>query len=135
MAVFPPGTRRGPPVPAGFVPGSDNYTNPYADEKPLFSIDINNYKEYADNLTAGTIGVMEKLGPDGFRLDIYPTHRDYVPTDWMIANAKKNATGATLSGDGLKIDGNLPGVPFPMPANGYGGDVESYDPPPTLPQI
>ena len=54
----------GPPVPADFVPGSDNYINPYPDEKPLFTIDINNYKEYAENLSEGQNAVMEKLGPD-----------------------------------------------------------------------
>ncbi len=32
----------GPPIPASFVKDSDNYTNPYADEKPLFTIDNSN---------------------------------------------------------------------------------------------
>ena len=82
----------GPAIPADYVPGSDNYTSPYADEKPLFSIDINNYKEYADNMGAASIAMMEKLGPDGWRMDIYPTHRDFVPVDWLARNAKKNAT-------------------------------------------
>ena len=34
----------GPPIPAEFVPGSDNYINPYADEKPLFTIDGGNWQ-------------------------------------------------------------------------------------------
>ena len=108
----------GPPVPADFVPGSDNYLNPYPDEKPLFSIDINNYKEHAQFMSPGTIAIMEKLGPDGYRMDIYPTHRDHVPPDWIIENTKKNATGATMTDGGLRIDGNLPGVPFPIPQSG-----------------
>jgi hypothetical protein len=90
----------GPPVPADFVPGSDNYTNPYADEKPLF------------------FAIMEKLGPDGYRMDVYPSHRDFVPPDWLIENTKKNATDANMTAGGQKIDGNLPGVPFPIPQNG-----------------
>jgi hypothetical protein len=52
----------GPPIPADFVPGSDNYTNPYAGEKPLFVIDGSNWQEYADNLTEGSKAVFEKLG-------------------------------------------------------------------------
>ena len=35
----------GAPIPAAFVPGSDNYINPYPDEKPLFSIDASNYQK------------------------------------------------------------------------------------------
>jgi len=108
----------GPAIPADYVPGSDNYTNPYADEKPLFSIDINNYKEYAANMSTGSIAMMEKLGPDGWSMDVYPTHRDFVPVDWLAANTKKNATAATLVADGQKIEGSYPGVPFPIPQSG-----------------
>jgi hypothetical protein len=108
----------GPSIPADFVPGSDNYTDPYPDEKPLYSIDINNYKEYEAFLTEGTKAMMEKLGPDGFRMDVFPTKRDYVPPDWLMENTKANATSATMTNGGLKIEGNLPGVPFPIPQNG-----------------
>ena len=108
----------GPPIPADFVPGSDNYINPYPDEKPLFSVDINNYKDHLDHLTEGQIAIIEKYGPDGFRMDIYPTHRDYVPPQWITDNTQKNATNANMVADGLKIEGNLPGVPFPIPQNG-----------------
>ncbi len=109
---------KGPPIPADFVPGSYNYTNPYAGEKPLYTVDINNYKEYEAFLSEGTKAMMEKLGPDGFRMDIYPTKRDFVPPDWLVENTKGNAVNAKMTEDGLKIDGNLPGVPFPIPQNG-----------------
>jgi hypothetical protein len=108
----------GPPIPADFVPGSDNYTNPYAGEKPLFVIDGSNWQEYADNLTEGTKAVFEKLGADGFRMDVYPSKRDYVAPEWIAANTAKNATLSTLVENGQKIEGNLPGVPFPLPQNG-----------------
>jgi hypothetical protein len=108
----------GTPVPATFVAGSDNYTNPYADEKPLYSIDGSNWQEYKAILTAGAQGMFEKLGGDGFRMDVYPTKRDYVVPDWVYANNVKNATAANLVADGQKVDGSLPGVPFPIPQSG-----------------
>lgn len=108
----------GPPVPASFVKGSDNYTNPYADEKPLFTIDNSNWKEYADKLTEGTKGVFEKLGADGFQMNVYPSKRDAIVPDWYYANTLKNATDATLVADGQKVEGHLPGAPFPIPKSG-----------------
>jgi hypothetical protein len=108
----------GTPVPAGFVAGSDNYISPFADEKPLYTIDASNWKQYADQLTLGTQGMFEKYGADGFKMHVYPSHRGSVRPDWYNANTAKNATGATLVEDGQKIDGNLPGVPFPIPQTG-----------------
>ena len=115
---IPPWNAEGTPVPAGFVPGSDNYINPYADDKPLYTIDGSNWQEHADTLTEGTRAMFEKYGADGFKMHVYPTHRGTVRPDWIYANTLKNATGATLVADGQKIDGNLPGVPFPIPQSG-----------------
>ena len=46
---IPPWDPKGTPVPAGFVPGSDNYINPYPDEKPLYTIDGSNWQQYKDS--------------------------------------------------------------------------------------
>jgi len=59
-----------------------------------------------------------KLGADGFEMNVYPTKRTAVRPDWYYANTLKNATGATLTEGGQKIEGNLPGVPFPIPQTG-----------------
>ena len=108
----------GGPVPAGFVPGSGNYINPFPDDKPIYTINGSNWQEYKDQLTAGTIGMFEKYGAEGFELQVYPTRRVSTRPDWYYANTKKNATGATLVADGQKIENNLPGVPFPIPQSG-----------------
>jgi hypothetical protein len=115
---IPPWNPKGTPVPANFVAGSDNYVSPYADEKPLYTIDGSNWKQYAEQLTAGTRGLFEKYGDHGYKIHVYPTHRGAVRPDWYYANTLKNATGATLVEDGQKIEGNLPGVPFPIPQSG-----------------
>lgn len=103
------------PIPAGFVPGSGNYIDPFADETPLYTIDVNNWQEHADILTEGAKAVLEKLGPHGFKMHVYPTKRSYETPDWVYENARKNATNAKLVADGQKIEGNLPGTPFPIP--------------------
>ena len=115
---IPPWNPEGTPVPADFVPGSDNYINPYAGEKPLYTIDGSNWQDYKDRLTAGTQALFEKMGADGYRIDVYPTKRDYIVPDWLYANNIKNATESSLAADGLKVEGSLPGVPFPIPQSG-----------------
>jgi len=105
-------------IPESFVPGSDHYPDPYADEEPLYVVTVDNWQEYASVLTEGTKGLFEKLGADGFRMDVYPSKRTAEAPDWVYANARKNATGARLVEDGQKIEGNLPGVPFPIPQSG-----------------
>jgi hypothetical protein len=115
---IPPWNPDGVTPPANFVAGSDNYVDPHADEEPLYTIDASNWQEYKDLLTEGTQGMFEKLGADGFRIDVYPTKRDYVVPDWLYANNTKNATVAKLEADGQKIEGSLPGVPFPIPQSG-----------------
>jgi hypothetical protein len=115
---IPPWNPEGTPTPANFVPGSDDYVDPYADEEPLYTIDGSNWKQYADNLTVGTQAMFEKYGADGFKMHVYPSHRGTIRPDWYYENSIKNATGATLVGDGQKIEGNYPGVPFPIPQSG-----------------
>lgn len=115
---IPPWNEAGTPTPADFVAGSDNYTNAYPGEKPLYTIDGSNWQEYSANLTDGSKALFEKLGSDGFKMNVYPTKRDYIVPDWLYANNVKNATGATLVADGLKVEGAYPGVPFPIPKSG-----------------
>jgi hypothetical protein len=59
--------------PADYKPGSGRYTDPFAGETPLFSINSRNMNPYADKLTEGTKAVMKKW-PD-YRIDVYKTHR------------------------------------------------------------
>ena len=86
----------GTPIPDSFVPGSDNYVDPYAGEEKLYTIDVNNYQQYADVLPEGTKAIFEKMGADGFKMHVYPTKRDFVVPDWVYSNTAKNATAATL---------------------------------------
>jgi hypothetical protein len=101
-------------------PGYDESTgvrpDPFANEKPLFSIDAKNMDKYADQLTEGTKALM-KSHPD-FRIDVYPTHRSAALPQPVLDNTMKNAPLMKLSADGLSIQGPRAGIPFPIPKNG-----------------
>src|SRR5689334_18107445 len=59
--------------PAGYKRGSGRYVDPFADEKPLFSITKENMSKYADHLTEGTKALL--MQKPGYRMDVYKTHR------------------------------------------------------------
>lgn len=108
----------GAPIPTNFVAGSDNYVNPYPNDKPLFTVNASNWRDHSDKLTEGTKALFEKLGADGFEIKVYQSRRDSISPDWMYKNNRMNATGATLVADGQKVEGAYPGAPFPIPASG-----------------
>ncbi len=96
------------------VPGAR--PDPFADEKPLFSIDGKNVDQYADKLSAGIAEMLRKHST--FRLDIFPTHRTANYPELYLENAIKNATACKTADDGLKLDGCYAGTPFPFPKTG-----------------
>lgn len=88
--------------------------DPYG-EKPLFSITAENAAQYADKLD-GMIEVFKRY-PD-FRMDVYPSHRDYVVPQYVVDNTKKNATLCQAENNEMTLKGCYGGVPFPIPKNG-----------------
>lgn len=105
--------------------GTNNYPDPFAGEKPLYSIQQSNMAQYKDQLGAGTIALLERF-PD-YKVDVYPTHRTMAYPDWFLENTVKNATTATVGGavEGDKVAGAAPdglpyqGIPYPVPKTGY----------------
>ncbi|WP_165787114.1 DUF1329 domain-containing protein [Pseudohalioglobus lutimaris] len=103
------------PIPEDYEPGSNNYINPFPNEKPLCTIDAGNWQDHAQQLTEGSKAMLEKLGHDGFMLRVYPSKRSHSAPDWFYANTLKNAVNAKLVAGGQKIENSLPGTPFPIP--------------------
>jgi hypothetical protein len=101
-------------APAGYKSG-DPRPDPFAGEKPLFSITGKNMAQYADKLTEGEKGLLQKYA--GYRMDIYPTHRTAAAPQWIYDNTFKNATQAKLTGDGYTVSGAFGGTPFPITSN------------------
>ncbi|WP_297846339.1 DUF1329 domain-containing protein [Pseudomonas sp.] len=103
-------------VPAGFQNGHRN-VDPFAADKPLFSITASNMQQYADKLADG-VKQLFKDNPQTFRIDVYQTRRTAAAPQWVYDNTFKNATEAKLEGDGLIVKGAYGGVPFPIPKTG-----------------
>jgi hypothetical protein len=104
------------------IPGVENgnrRVDPFAGEKPLFSITAKNMAQYAAHLTEGTKALLQKY-PDSFRLDVYTTHRTAAAPQWVYDNTYQNALNGKLvdSSGGLIPTGVYGGVPFPIPKTG-----------------
>jgi hypothetical protein len=101
------------PIP-GFKNGGRR-GDPFAGERPLFSITAQNMAQHADKLTEGTQAMLKKY-PQSFRVDVYKTHRTAAAPQWVYDNTAKNATTARMEGDVVK--GAYGGIPFPIPKTG-----------------
>jgi hypothetical protein len=89
--------------------------DPFGD-KPLFTITAQNAAQYADKLD-GMMEVFKKY--PNFKMEIYPSHRDFAYPKNVIDGTLKNATlcKATDASE-LVLDGCYAGYPFPIPKTG-----------------
>ncbi|MCC2632247.1 MAG: hypothetical protein K0Q43_468 [Ramlibacter sp.] len=103
-------------VPAGARDG-DRRQDPFAADKPLFSISADNVDKYADRLSDGSKALLKKH--KGFRIDVYPTRRTAAAPQWYYDNTLRNATRSKLVAGGMGIDSaGAGGLPFPVPKTG-----------------
>jgi len=103
--------------PAGFKKGSGIRPDPFANEKPLFSINAGNMSKYADKLTEATKALMKKYPT--YRIDVYKTHRSVALPKYVLDATARNAVTAQTTNGGLGIKNAKSGVPFPIPKDGY----------------
>jgi hypothetical protein len=102
----------------GWAPGkSRGAFFKFKGDKPLYSIDAANVDQHAAKLSPAQVALIKQV--KGYRMDVYPSRRTCANPDFVIENTKKNVTAAKLGADGWSLkDAVLPGIPFPMPANG-----------------
>ena len=93
-----------------------NYVDPYASEKPLYSITAQNMGQYSSVLTDGQVALFKRYPT--FRMDVFPTHRTAIHEKYMLDNTAKNATACKTENDGQKLTGCYGGFPFPIPKTG-----------------
>ncbi len=101
--------------PAGYTPGQ-HYIDPYAGDKPLFTITAENADKYKDKLSGGTLAMLKAY--PSFKLIVYPSHRSFSAPQYIYDSAIKNATTAHLSPDGYNVLDSVHTVPFPLAKNG-----------------
>lgn len=108
----------GPPtVPDTYNPSTPGLRpDPFADDRPLFSITADNMSQYSDKLSEG-IKAMFRRYPS-YRMDIYPTRRTASYPAFYLENARKNLDSCKTLNEGLGLTGCYAGTPFPFPKNG-----------------
>ena len=103
--------------PANFKTGSGIRPDPFANEKPLFSVSAKNMSQYTNKLTEGVKALMKKYPT--YRIDVFKTHRTVSMPQYVLDNTLQNATHAQTSNNGLAVKNAKGGVPFPIPKDGY----------------
>lgn len=101
----------------GWKPGTKR-PDPFADEKPLFSVTAKNLDQYADKLSDGQKAMLRKYPT--YRIDVYPTHRTAAAPQYVYDNTFKNATRAKIVEGPVHLmpEGAYGGPPFPIPKSG-----------------
>jgi hypothetical protein len=103
-------------APAGFD-AKKGYADPYAADKPLFTITAQNAAQYADKLSPGQLAMLKKHPT--LKLNVYPTRRSAALPQAQYDDIRKNAADAELTagGNGVARSGTS-SIPFPFPKAG-----------------
>ena len=107
----------GLPKNAGTADGRGFLSNPFANEKPLFTIDSKNVDQYKDKLTPGQVAMFKRY-PESYRIPVYTTHRTATVPQNVQADTKLNATNTKLVEGGNGLENFKTANPFPIPQNG-----------------
>ncbi|HEY2928605.1 DUF1329 domain-containing protein, partial [Piscinibacter sp.] len=104
--------------PAGFKKDSGFWADPYAADKPLYSVTAKNMEQYADKLSEATKELLKRY--PAFRVDVYPTRRPANFSQSFVENSVKNASGRCKTiENGEAVTGCFGGTPFPTPKTGH----------------
>ncbi|CAH0260878.1 hypothetical protein SRABI70_03209 [Pseudomonas sp. Bi70] len=104
-------------APAGYKGSGTHHIDPFAADKPLFTITRANLAQYRDQLTPGQVALFETY-PDSFQMPVYPSRRSGSAPQWVYANTARNAVSAKLLDGGNGFADAFGGIPFPIPQNG-----------------
>lgn len=103
-------------LPAGYEPGQ-RLVDPYAADKPLFTITAQNVEQYGDNLSPGQQALFARY-PDSYQMPVYPSHRSARLPDAEYALIKTGATETEMVTGGNGLVNFKANVPFPIPQSG-----------------
>lgn len=101
--------------PAGFKPGG-HYPDPFADDKPLFTITAANVEQYKDKLSNGQAALLKKY-PD-YKMVVYPSRRSAAFPKGHYDETREAAAHAKLAASGNGVMNATGGIPFPIPEDG-----------------
>ena len=101
--------------PAGYKVG-DHHPDPFAADKPLYTVTPSNLGQYESKLTAGSVSLLKAYAD--YKLIVYPTRRSANAPQRIYDATKANAITGTLANNGNSFENALTGIPFPLPASG-----------------
>jgi hypothetical protein len=104
-------------APAEYKTPGQHHPDPFAADKPLFTITKANLDQYKANLTPGQIAMFNAY-PSTYQMPVYQSRRSGSAPQWVYDNTIKNATTAKLLDGGNGFSDAYGGVPFPIPQNG-----------------
>ena len=90
--------------------------NPYASEKPLYTITAANAGDYDAQLTTGQKAMLATY-PDTFKLNVYESRRSCTYPDFVYKAAKRNAEVGKVVDGGNGISEAIMASPFPIPSS------------------
>ncbi|MEE9103617.1 DUF1329 domain-containing protein [Pseudomonas nitroreducens] len=93
------------------------HPDPYAGEKPLYTITAQNMAQYEARLSDGQKALLRKY-PQTFAIPVYPSHRDFRYDDQRCEMTRKNAATAELEDGNMGERAVRNGTPFPIPKSG-----------------
>lgn len=101
--------------PAGYKKGG-HYVDPFAGDKPLFTITGSNMQQYAASLTPGQQALL-KAYPT-YKMNVYPTRRSASHPKRIYDKTKEIAATAKTVENGYGVSGAVNGIPFTAPKQG-----------------
>ena len=104
---------------AAAVDANGFLSDPFAGEKPLFTITAENLAQHQDKLSEGQLAMFKRY-PATYRMPVYTSHRTTAVPQSVYAAAKTSAQNTTLveGGNGLKNFAQSRYYAFPIPQNG-----------------
>jgi hypothetical protein len=99
-----------------FRPGQ-HHPDPYASDKPLYTVTAANMGQYAAKLTEGHKKLLQTYKAT-FKMNVYPTHRSAAAPQRIYDATKRIATTAQLAAGGNGVTNAGEGIPFPIPKSG-----------------
>uniref|UniRef100_UPI0030D7DADC DUF1329 domain-containing protein n=2 Tax=Pseudomonas sp. EL_65y_Pfl2_R95 TaxID=3088698 RepID=UPI0030D7DADC len=102
--------------PAGYKPNED-YVDPYASEKPLYTVTAANMDQYKAELTPGYQAMLQKYPT--YKMQVFPSHRTAALPQSEYDEIRKEAASVSLAGNGNgMLNYQSTSVPFPIPKTG-----------------
>ena len=100
---------------AGYKEGG-HYPDPFAGDKPLFTIDAANMEKHRANLSPGQMALLKTHAT--WKMNVYPTRRSASFPAGHYKETAANATKVNLVDGGNGFSGTKGGIPFPIPKSG-----------------